>query len=52
MNQFQANLKRHFQELYVKKNMLNNSPKLTEYLQQTQAIIAMQIEQGLKFIEI
>jgi hypothetical protein len=52
MNNFQQNLKRHFEELYVKQNLLNNNSKLTEYLIQTKAIIAMQIEQGLKFLEL
>lgn len=52
MNTFQKNLQRHFKELYVKQNLLNNHKQLTEYLTQTKAIIAMEIEQGLKFIEI
>lgn len=56
MNNFQQNLKRHFEELYVRKNLskelvAHNSKQLME-ISQGKSLLVMQIEQGLKFLEV
>lgn len=56
MNKFQQNLKRHFEELYVRKNLskelvAHNSKQLME-ISQGKVLLDMQIEQGLKFLEV
>lgn len=56
MTIFQQNLKQHFQDLYVRKSMSKELIAYNEKQQmdiiQGKALLDMQIENGLKFLEV
>lgn len=53
---FQQNLQRHFQELYVRKNMgkglIAQDEKQAMEISQGNALLQMKIDEGLKFITV